>query len=85
MWDCGHITVNAKIHGELRLRLLAESGLPAPGFFWKDCQPIQGDSLAHAVRWKGDPASLQGKPVRLEFTLRDAELYGFELRETGQD
>ena len=78
IWDADRVTVNATVKGELRVRLLAESGLPVPGFLWRDCTPIQGDSLAHRVRWKGDPRIPKGRPVRLEFSLRDAELYGFE-------
>jgi hypothetical protein len=79
IWRAEQITVNANVNGELRLRLLADSALPVPGFFWRDCEPIQGDSLAHAVRWEGNPGAPKGKPVRLEFSLRDAELYGFRL------
>jgi hypothetical protein len=77
-WDADHITVNANVNGELRVRLLAESHLPLRGFFWSDCDPITGDLLAHPVRWDGVTASLKGKRVRLEFSLSDAEVYGFE-------
>jgi len=80
-WDAEEVTVNARIDGELRVRVLAESGLPVPGFFWRDCEPIQGDALAHVVRWRADLCVLKGKPVRLEFCLRDAELYGFDMTE----
>ncbi len=73
------LTVNAKVDGELRVRVLDPSGLPIRGLFRKDCTPIRGDSVSHNVRFKGSLAPHQGKPVRLEFTLRDAQLYGFEL------
>ena len=79
LWDAEQMAVNAKVGGELRVRLLGESGLPIPGFFWRDCEPIQGDSLEHAVRWTHDSGVLKGNPVRLEFALQDAELYGFDL------
>ena len=79
-WAAKQLTVNATVRGELRARLLfAESGLPIPGFFWRDCEPIHDDSVAHPVRWKGDVGVPTGKSVRLEFSLRDAELYGFEM------
>jgi hypothetical protein len=74
-----HLTVNAKVDGELRVRILDPSGLPMRGFFGKDCTPIRGDSLSHRLRWKGSLASLKGKHVRLEFSLRDAQIYGFDF------
>ena len=79
IWNAKKVEVNAKVDGELRVRLLAESGLPIPGFFWRDCEPIHGDSVRHSVKWKGDPRALKGRLVRLEFYLRETQLYGFDL------
>jgi len=76
-----HVTVNANIEGELRVRVLNKGGNAVPGFDWADCEPIQGDSVSHIVRWKSAVASLKGKPVRLEFSLRRTQLYGFDLVE----
>ena len=75
----GKMTVNAEVNGELRVRLLDASGKPIPGFDADDCMPVKGDSLAHVIQWKGSPATLPRKPLRMEFLLRDARLYGFEL------
>jgi len=75
------MTVNAEVRGELRVRLLDGTGKPIPGFDADDCKPIRGDSLAHPVEWKTSLAALRGKPVQMEFILRDARLYAFELRE----
>jgi hypothetical protein len=77
--DATGMTVNAKVEGELRIRIVDPSGKALPGFDWADCEPIRGDSIRHAVRWKGDLASLQGKPVHVEFSLRNAHLFGFDL------
>jgi hypothetical protein len=74
-----YMTVNARVDGELRARLLDPSGRPLSGFGWDDCQPIRGDSVAHPVAWKGRLASIAGRPVVIEFALRKAALYGFEL------
>ena len=77
------LTVNANVRGELKVRVLDERGQPLPGFDLTDMQPLKGDAVAHRVRWQGSEASLQGRPVRLEFHLQDADLYAFELhRET---
>ena len=71
------MTVNARVEGDLRARILDLEGKPLPGF--EDSDPIRGDSVAHAVRWKGDLAGLKDRPVRLEFSLRNGALFGFDL------
>ena len=73
------MTVNALVKEELRIRLLDTAGRPLPGFDADDCQPIRGDLTTHPVRWRASLASLADQPVQLEFLLRDAQLYGFEL------
>jgi hypothetical protein len=78
----GKLTVNANVSGVLRLRVLDPSGKPLAGFGEGETEPIRGDAIDHAVKAKGDLANLAGRPVRLEFFLRDAEFYGFELHET---
>jgi len=73
------MTVNARVDGYLRVRLLDESGEPIPGLDWDDCATIRGDSMTHPVRWRGELGLLNGAPVRFEFALANADLYGFEL------
>ena len=73
------LTVNAHVIGHMRLRVLDLQGQPLAGFDTDDCRPIQGDSIAHQVQWKRDLAHLSEQPLRLEFSLRRAELYGFDL------
>lgn len=73
------MTVNANVEGGMQVRLLDSSGKPVPGFDWTDCSVIRGDSTHHEVRWKGSLASLDDRPVRLEFALRKARLYGFDI------
>jgi hypothetical protein len=77
------LTVNAHVEptqGELRVRLLDESGKPYPGFDWDDTQPIKGDRVNHSAAWKADLSTLAGKPVAFEFRLTQASLYSFELK-----
>jgi hypothetical protein len=74
------LTVNAEIAGELRIGVLDAGGAPTPGFDASECRPILGDSLRHRVEWKQPLASLKGKPVQLDMILRDARMYGLELR-----
>jgi len=77
------MTVNARVHpgiGELRVRLLDETGRPYSGFDWEDCLPIKGDRVDHPVSWKGEARILEGKPLRLEFRLKQATIYSFDFK-----
>ncbi len=71
------LTVNAKMDGMLRVRLLDADGRPVPGCDEADCEPIRGDSVRHPVRWKG--AAPRGVPVQLEFVFDRGELYAFDV------
>ena len=75
------LTVNANVEGQLRVRLLGENGEPIPGFDAADCPPVEGDSLDHAVQWKAPLSSLRGRPVQLDLSMRDAQLFAVNLVE----
>ena len=54
-------------------------GRPLPGF--GRSEPVEGDSLRHAVRWRhGQIGRLQGRPLCLRFDLRGAQLFTFAFR-----
>ncbi|MEI6972030.1 MAG: hypothetical protein WCL44_11005, partial [bacterium] len=57
------------------------------GFSFHDCMPVQGDGVDLPVRWRTQPntAALQGRPVRLRFYVRNADLYGFRIGVNGED
>lgn len=75
------LTVNLEASvGEVAVQILDVYGKPLRGFTRKDCRAVTGDSIAAPVRWKKPLSSLRGKPVRLEFFLRHARLYAFDLR-----
>src|SRR5690606_389519 len=62
------LVINAATNpgGKLLVELQDADGKPLPGFTAKDCQPFNGDQIAHTVAWKGgsDLAALAGKPIR---------------------
>jgi len=62
--------------GSVRVRILDESGNPIDGY---DSGNHFGDSLDRPVAFEKPMADLNGKPVRLEFTLQDADLYSFQF------
>ncbi len=73
------MTVNAVVRGDLRVRIVDARGKALRGFGWPDCLPIRGDSVAHPVKWRAGKALPMSQKVSLEFSLRDANLYGFDL------
>jgi hypothetical protein len=74
------MTLNADAHeGEAQVQVIAPDGRPVPGFAKTDCEAIRVDALAAPVRWAQPLSALKGKPVRLEFLLKNARLFAFEL------
>ena len=65
--------------GVVRVQVRGTDGKPLPGFAFADCEPVSADALAAPLRWKRPLSALRGQSVRLEFALRDARLFGFEL------
>lgn len=68
--------------GDIRVELQDINGIPLPGYSLSDCPPIFGDTIERTVRWKdgGNLSSLEGKPIRLRFVLKDADLYSFHFK-----
>jgi len=68
--------------GSIRVELVDDSGKPVGGFGVDDCPEIYGDQIERVVSWKGgsDVSALAGKPIRLRFHLRDADLYSIRFR-----
>jgi hypothetical protein len=66
--------------GSLAVAVLAEDGTPLDGFGAADCMPLRADRVRHGMRWSGGDRLPGGRPVRLQFNLRDADLYSFRLR-----
>lgn len=63
--------------GRLLVELLDDSGKTLPGFSAADCDPIEGDHHAAAVKWKGGDSAPAGA-ARARFLLRRAFLYGVQ-------
>jgi hypothetical protein len=74
--NAGYLTVNANVRGEGRIRLLDSKCQPIDGYGWIS---FMGDSVAHKIAWNKSLKNISGKPVCLEFELRDAQLFGFDL------
>jgi len=70
--------------GDIRVEIQDAAGKPFPGFQLDDCPPLFGDALERSVTWNsGNLSTLTGKPVRLRFVLRDADLFSFRFVPNG--
>jgi hypothetical protein len=67
--------------GGIQIEIQDASGKPHTGFSLHDCQTVFGDAVARTVTWKGgsDIGALAGKPVRLRFDLKDADVFAFQF------
>jgi len=82
-FDGKHLVINyaTSAAGSIRAEIQSDQGEPIPRFTLADSQEIFGDQLQRIVSWKeGDDVSqLAGKPVRLRFVMKDADVYSFQF------
>jgi hypothetical protein len=76
------INFSTSAAGTVLVEVQDEQGVPVEGFGLKDCPEIYGDKIEHSIAWKSGPplGKLAGKPVRLRFLLKDADLYSLRFR-----
>ncbi|MBN2506072.1 MAG: hypothetical protein JXQ71_05205 [Verrucomicrobia bacterium] len=77
------LNVNTSATGYLRVGCLTETGQPIPGFGLADCLLIHtANDINRPVTWKGhaDPGLPTNQPIRLQFEMRQADLYAFQFR-----
>ncbi|MBN2296406.1 MAG: hypothetical protein JXM70_28515 [Pirellulales bacterium] len=76
------MNISTSAIGSVRVEIQDAAGKPIPGYTLDDCTEIFGDSLEQVARWKGGSyvGKLAGKPIRLRFVLKDADLYAIRFR-----
>jgi hypothetical protein len=67
--------------GAIRVEIQDEYGKPLPGFTLAESLELIGNEIERAVRWKdGDRLdAISGKPMRLLFVMKDADLYALRF------
>ncbi|MBN1444220.1 MAG: hypothetical protein JXA90_16025 [Planctomycetes bacterium] len=84
VFDGKELVVNCSTSaaGSLRVEIQDVEGKPLPGLALEDSKEFFGDSVEQAVAWKNPEAleAIAGKPVRVRFVLKDADLYAFRFR-----
>lgn len=75
------LNISTSAAGNAFVEIQDDSGKPIPGYSTDDCWEIIGDTLDYTVRWKNgtDASPLAGRPIRLRFTMKDADLYSFQF------
>ncbi len=69
--------------GSIRVEIQDLEGKPCAGFSLAEGKELYGDEIAEAYSWNWgfDVFSLAGKPVRLRFVMKDADLYSYRFWE----
>jgi hypothetical protein len=86
-FTCNQLEINYRTSapGFIRVEIQEDaSGKPIPGYTLDDCPEIIGDEIERIVTWKqgADISRLSGKPVRLRFVMKDADLFALRFRST---
>lgn len=80
--DCLMLNYATSAVGFIQVEVIDETGRIAEGMAFEDMDPLYGDSLHEEVKWKSGATlgSLEGKPVRFRFRMKDADLYAFRVQ-----
>jgi hypothetical protein len=75
------INYSTSAAGSIKAEVTDKEGRPVPGFEMERCAEIYGDEIEGTVSWDSDRElrELCGKPVRLRFMMRDADLFSFRF------
>ena len=67
--------------GGIRVEIQDAAGKPIPGYTLAEADELIGNEIDRSVSWKGkeDVGPLAGKPVRLRFVMKDADLYSLRF------
>jgi len=83
IFDGSQLSINfsTSAAGGIKVEIQDEAGKAIPGFSLADSQEQIGNEVNRIVSWKGgnDLKSLSGKPVRLRFVMKDADLYSLQF------
>jgi hypothetical protein len=75
------LNLSTSAAGSIRAEVQDAAGRPLDGLRLADCPEFIGDRLDYEAHWNGGRGvgGLKGRPVRLRFVLRDADLYSFRF------
>jgi hypothetical protein len=76
------INYASSVAGCVRVEIQDARSRPIDGYKLDESLPIYGDEIERVVSWQAGPdvSTLAGKPVRLRFAMKDADLYSIRFR-----
>ncbi|MDI1311750.1 hypothetical protein [Prosthecobacter sp.] len=76
-----HLNLSTGAAGSVAVEIQDADGKPLPGFTLDDCKAISYDDIDRVIAWKAgsDVSALAGKPVRLRWVLKDADVFSFRF------
>ena len=77
------INYSTSAAGSIRVELQDAEGRPLPGHGMNECRELVGDEIERSVAWERgcSVSELAGKPVRLRFVMKDADLYSLRFQQ----
>ncbi len=77
-----YLNMASSAAGSVRLEILNVDGKPVPGFELKNSPDLTGNFIEKKVVWKNNASleKLVGKPVRIRFVMKDADLWSVRFR-----
>ncbi|HTU24782.1 MAG TPA: hypothetical protein VMF30_05265 [Pirellulales bacterium] len=68
--------------GDVRVEIQDPQGTPIEGYSLADASELIGNEIERTYAWRAgcDVGSLAGRPVRVRFVLRDADLFSFQFQ-----
>lgn len=81
------INASTSAAGGIRVEILDAAGRPIDRYTGDNVIEFFGDSVAEEVRWDQGPdvGSLTGKPIRLRFVMKDADVYSYRFLTAEQE
>ena len=75
------INYSTSAAGSIRVAIQHADGKTAPGYSTQECVEIFGDEISRIVRWRKGAGlePLAGKPIRLRFEMKEADLYSLRF------
>lgn len=77
------LNLSTSAAGGVRVEIQDAAGRPIPGYGLDQATELIGDAIERVATWKAgaDVGGLAGRPVRLRFVMKDADLYSLRFRE----
>ena len=68
--------------GSVKVEIQDVAGMPRNGYTISDSRELYGDEIESIIEWKDghDLDPFRGKPVRLKFVMKDADVYSIQFR-----